>query len=127
MIADGRRWIRTAGARGGGAILGAVETGAEAAVYGLAGTRAERRGRVLSLARCARERQVAGGRVGPGPIPTELGSVLFKWVGQSQRAGLFGLFLLITSFPINSKAPVSKIQITILLKSNTFQIWQVDR
>jgi hypothetical protein len=40
---------------------GAVETGAEVAVYSLAGTRAEWRGRLLSLARRARERQVAGG------------------------------------------------------------------
>jgi hypothetical protein len=96
---------------------GVAEIGAEVAVYSLAGTRAEWRGWLLSLARRARERQVAGGRVG---------SVLFKWVGRSQRVSPFGLFLLLTSFPINSKALVSKIQITILLSSNTFQIWQVD-
>jgi hypothetical protein len=105
---------------------GVAEIGAEVAVYSLAGTRAEWRGWLLSLARRARERQVAGGRVGPRPILTELGSVLFKWVRRSQRVSPFGLFLLLTSFPINSKALVSKIQITILLSSNTFQIWQVD-
>jgi hypothetical protein len=36
-------------------------------------------------------------------------------------------FSFIHFFSNNSKAPVSKIQITILLNSNTFQIWQVDR
>jgi hypothetical protein len=112
---------------GAGRELGAAETGAEVAVYSLARTRAEQHDRLLSLARCTRERQVAGGRVGPRPIPTELGSVLFKWVGRSHRAVLFSLFLLIISFPINSKVLVSKIQITILFNSNTFQIWQVDR
>jgi hypothetical protein len=92
---------------------------------GRVGMRAERRSRLLSGQ--ARERQVAGGRVGPGPIPTELSSVLLKWAGQSQRASPFDLFLLLTSFLINSKVPVSKIQIIILLNSNTFQIWQVGR
>jgi hypothetical protein len=36
-------------------------------------------------------------------------------------------FPFIHFFSNNSKAPVSKIQITILLNSNTFQMWQVDR
>jgi hypothetical protein len=48
----------------------------------------------FNLVRRARGRQVASGRVGPGPIPMELGSVLFKWVGRSQRAGPSDLFLL---------------------------------
>jgi hypothetical protein len=59
--------------------------------------------------------------VGPGPIPTELGLVLFKWVGLSQRVSPFNLFLLLTSFLVNSKAPVSKIQITILLTPTLFK------
>jgi hypothetical protein len=103
---------------------------------GRVGMKAERRSRLLSGqarerqvagGRVARERQVAGGRVGPGPIPTELSSMLLKWAGRSQRASPFDLFLLLTSFLINSKVPVSKIQIIILLNSNTFQIWQVGR
>jgi hypothetical protein len=60
---------------------GVVKTGAEVAVYILAGTRAEWHDRLLSLAQRAHERQVAGGRVGPRQIPVELGSVLFMWVG----------------------------------------------
>jgi hypothetical protein len=40
---------------------GVAEIGAEVAVYSLAGTRAEWRDWLLSLARRARERQVAGG------------------------------------------------------------------
>jgi hypothetical protein len=38
----------------------------------------------------------------------------------------FTLFLLFTSFLINSKARVSKIQITFLLNSKNFKLWQVD-
>jgi hypothetical protein len=71
-----------------------VEARAEVVVYGLVGTRAERHSRLLSLVRRARERQVDGGRVGPGPIPMELGSLLLKWAERSQRAGPFDLFLL---------------------------------
>jgi hypothetical protein len=72
-----------------------------------------------------RERQVASGLVGLRPFPTELGLVLFKWAYRSQRADPFTLFLLFISFPINSKAQVSKIQITFLLNSKNFQICQV--
>jgi hypothetical protein len=50
-----------------------------------------------------------------------------RWPVAEWALGRFDLFLLLTSFPINSKVPVSKIQIIILLNSNTFQIWQVDR
>jgi hypothetical protein len=36
-------------------------------------------------------------------------------------------FSFIHFFSNNFKAPISKIQITLLVNSNTFQIWQVDR
>jgi hypothetical protein len=84
-------------------ILGAVETGVEAAVNGLAGMRAERHGRLLSLARCARERQVA---------EWALGRFQWNWTrccssGLGGRRGLSrSIFFLLTSFPINSKALV---------------------
>jgi hypothetical protein len=116
------------GARGGGGYTGCAWRPGGAGGMGRSGRvgmKAERRSRLLSGQ--AHERQVASGRVGPGPIPTELSSMLLKWAGRSQRASPFDLFLLLTSFLINSKVPVSKIQILILLNSNTFQIWQVGR
>jgi hypothetical protein len=95
---------------------------------GSAGTRVKWHGRLLSLARRARER-------GMRPVAKwALGHFQRNWarryssglVGRSQRAGRFTLFLLFTSFSINFKAWVSKIQITFLLNSKNFQIWQVD-
>jgi hypothetical protein len=47
------------------------------------------------------------------------GRLVASWAGLT-------LFLLFTSFPINSKARVSKVQITFLLNSKNLQIRQVD-
>jgi hypothetical protein len=95
---------------------------------GSTGTRAERRGAVdFSAWLGARVREACSRWLsGPWAVSygTRLGAVQ---VGRSIIEGSpVYPFSFIHFFQINSKARVSKIQITFLLNSKIFQIWQVD-
>jgi hypothetical protein len=106
----GRDKARSGGARGGGANHGRWKPGCHG---GLPTEATERRGGL-------------GARVWRGE--------LVRWVGPIHRghllftcAGPENLFSFIHFFSNKFQSSVSKKQITILLNSKTFQIWQVDR
>jgi hypothetical protein len=80
MLARGRRWIWTTLACGHGGVNGGrrSESVGGTVILGSAGTRAERRGRLLSLARRARER-------GMRPVAEwALGQLVTSWANLTR-------------------------------------------